>query len=747
MSTQIEITGQFLTERFRFENVTGDVIIGDVKPVSDKDNSPEGRKALTIKGPAEIGELSQGMEYRFFGRWSKFTNKRTGKQESQFAFNSFCKVAPVSREAIIAYLTSHGAGKGIGKVRAAKIYEQLGKESVEVARTDPERIYKVLRAAGTYGCLDKLRGLARSLAESEATEAIKLDLISLLTGRGFPKQITSLVIKKWGNRAAQIIRRDPYRLMIFGGCGFKRCDSMYLDLGLNPTRLKRQTLCAWFSISRNGDGHTWFPQKVPAAFLKANISGAGIRELKALELGVRGKVLSTKCGAEDWFAEKQKADNEQIIADCILRSRDERPFWPKLGGLNLSAHQKAVTSECLQSTVCILGGSPGTGKTWTVSEIVKAIGDSIGMDNVLVGAPTGKAAVRVTENLQEKGIDLRARTWHSLLMQLELKGGQFKQKVLIGDESSMLDTDLMARIFKRRATGSMLLLVGDVHQLPPVGHGAPLRDMISAGVPYGELTEIIRNSGGIVEACAAMRDCQPWGEGDNLHIVNTQRGHLTEIKAVIESAKKQGLDPVWDVQLVTAVNEKSKLSRKELNAELQLMLNDRPGVRGVPFRVGDKVVNTKNGFFKSLNAVHDFDTEENERDEVYVANGELAEVTAVDAKSIICRLTSPERDVQVYFGQEGGCTFELGYALSVHKSQGSDWPWVIVVLDDYPGARMVCDRSWLYTAISRAKQHCVLIGPTSVAKQMCRHSKMGERKTFLKELILEGSAKEVLANV
>lgn len=742
--SQIEITGRFLAERFRFENVNGDVIIGEVKPVNDTQE----RRALTIKGPAEQYELQQGLEYRFFGRWSKFTNKRTGKQEDQFAFNSFCETTPVTKEAIVAYLAHHGAGNRIGKARAAKIYDQFGQESVAIARTDPQRVYDALFAAGQFVELGKLQVLASRLKETESTEAIKLDLITLLTGRGLPKQITSLVIKKWGNRAAQIIRRDPYRLMVFAGCGFKRCDSMYLDLGLDPSRLKRQTLCAWYSMSRDTDGHTWFPQKVPAAFLKANISGAGLREEKALQLGVRGKLLSKRIDTERWFSESIKAKSEATIAASVTRAREERPFWPSLDGLNLSDHQKQVANAALTSTICILGGSPGTGKTWTVSELVKAIADNIGLDNVIVGAPTGKAAVRVTENLQEKGINLKARTWHSLLLGLKSKNtSHFSQKVLIGDESSMLDADLMASIFKARATGSMILLVGDVHQLPPVGHGAPLRDMIAAGVPYGELTEIIRNSGGIVEACAAMRDCKPWGEGDNLHLANTSTGHLSEIEAVLESAKKQGLDPVWDVQIVTAVNEKSKLSRKELNRELQLVLNDRPGVRGIPFRVGDKVVNTKNGFYKSLNAVHDFDTDENERDEVYVANGELAEVTAVDAKSITCSLSSPDRDVQVFFGQEGGCNFELGYALSVHKSQGSDWPWVVVVIDDYPGARMVCDRSWLYTAISRAKQHCMLVGPIATAKQMCRHSKIGERKTFLRELILEGSAKEVLANV
>jgi exodeoxyribonuclease V alpha subunit len=432
--------------------------------------------------------------------------------------------------------------------------------------------------------------------------------------------------------------------------------------------------------------------------------------------------------------------------------------WPSLENLNLSPHQKLVGTQALNpaSNIAILGGSPGTGKTWLVSELVIAFEQLIGLDNVLVGAPTGKASVRVTENLQAKQIALRARTWHSLLMQLEMQKEEFfHQKVLISDESSMLDTDLFANIMRHIPRGSLFLIVGDCNQLPPVGHGAPMRDLIAAGVPYGELTEIIRNSGGIVETCAAIRDQKPWHSGDNLLLVETEQpaNQLTEIENILKEAKASGLDPVWDCQVVVAVNEKSPLSRGVVNLHLQSILNRQPGeeVKGrVGFRVGDKVVNTKNGFFNSLIA-QEFggaeDVEANDKEEVFIANGELAKVESVDAGSMVCTLDSPSRRVQIFFGAEGGCTFELGYALSVHKSQGSDWPWVIVVLDDYPGAKMVCDRSWLYTAISRAKQKCWLVGKKQTAVRMCKVSKIWHRKTFLRERILSARSRGILANV
>jgi len=766
-STLIEITGKYLRERHRFENEgSGDIIVADIHCNGDGENPPEAAGNISVKGAADHGELIAGIKYRFYGRWRSYKNKRTGKSEQQFSFNSFVGLAPVGRDAIIAYLVSHGSGNGLGKARATRLWETFGEDAIKIARTDPDRTRKALSAFGQRYSIDNAQGLADSLLADFATEAIKLDLTGLLANRSFPKSIVQTCINTWGNRAAMIVRRDPYRLLKFKNCGFRRCDSMYMDLGLNPTRLKRQALCAWYSLSRDSEGSTWHSWKVPDAYLRTNISGAGVKVDRALSLGVRGRLLSrvdtrgqagpiSPTGDVRWYAERSKAYNELAIADAVLMARHEKPFWPDVDKIERTTdHQREVLRSALGGPICLLGGSPGTGKTWLLAELVHTLADQVGLDNIVIGCPTGKASVRVTENLSANGIDMRARTWHSLLMQLETKGEKhFKQKVIIGDESSMVDTDLMASIMRARAAGSMILLVGDVHQLSPVGHGAPLRDLIAAGLPYGELTQIMRNSGGIVEACAAIRDQQPWKTGDNLQLLETTDGHLEKINQVVELARTAGLDPVWDVQIVTAVNEKSPLSRVELNRYLQQLLNTQPGVEGLPFRVGDKVVNTKNAFFKEVEiSITLFDRDDDEsqsgrQDEVFVANGELAKVVSVERAGMILDLDSPARRVQVFFGQEGGCTFELGYALSVHKSQGSDWPWVVVVMDGYPGAKMVCDRAWLYTSISRSKDKCWLVGQRSVADRMCRVSKIWQRKTFLRELVLAGNAVDLVSAV
>lgn len=437
-------------------------------------------------------------------------------------------------------------------------------------------------------------------------------------------------------------------------------------------------------------------------------------------------------------------------------------LWPDASLIEgISEHQRDNLTKSLAGRIGILGGSPGTGKTFTVAKLIRYMLESslVGSHEIGIGAPTGKAAVRLTEMLQRSGLPLRARTWHSLLgigANSETGGWSFKHsesyplpfRVLIGDESSMMDLSLMLSVLRARQPGCHVLMVGDVNQLPPVGAGAPLRDMILAGLPYGELTEIKRNSGGIVEACAAIRDGRPWrtftqASGTNLrmHEAGIEFQVDRAIKLIRES-QKAGHDPIWDCQVLVAINEKSLLSRKAVNALLQDELNPGPKFEGTEFKPRDKVVCLKNGFYKAIEAPADEEIQSNERGEVYVANGELAEVVAIEASEIIVELESPARVVAIPLRRGAGedekgaaGNWDLGYALSGHKSQGSEWPVVITIIDPCAGAKMVCDRSWLYTAISRASQVQHLVGHLDIAERFCRTQKINQRKTFLREKI------------
>lgn len=328
-----EITGRFITIRHRFESADpaqSPTIIGDIAFQADETGTKNGHPGrVTIKGVANPTELAKDLEYRFYGSWTQYKNKRTRLNEKQFRFNSFVRLAPATREAIIGYLCSHGTGFGLGKQRATRLYELFGADAVAIARTDPERTARELTGAGLSYRIEKAQQLAASLQEDHATEAIKLDLTGLVTGRGFPKTIVNAVIQKWGNKAAMIVRRDPYRLLTFPGCGFKRCDSMYLDMGHDPARLKRQALCAWYALHQNTDGHTWFAWKVIDAYLRSNISGAEVKVERAIELAVRAKKIMEvrtagvnggiiQGGDIRWFAEYEKGVNEMEIMERVL---------------------------------------------------------------------------------------------------------------------------------------------------------------------------------------------------------------------------------------------------------------------------------------------------------------------------------------------------------------------------------------------------------------------------------------------
>jgi exodeoxyribonuclease V alpha subunit len=767
----IEITATFQNEKLRFENSDGDTIIGEVRIIEG-----ESSQVVAIIGKADRGELQQHLAYRFYGHWTEYRNKRTGKNEKQFAFKTFVASQPHDRAGIITYLKKAGEGNNIGQATATQIWEAFGADAVRILREHPEVVASKIKRLS----LDDCQQAAKWLTERQGLENCTIELISLLDGKGFPKTTPVKAVKEFGNRAAEIIKRDPYQLMHFRGCGFKRCDNLYLELGLNPARLRRQAYCAWYTVASNSDGHTWFPAQFAADGVRQMVGGTESNPALAIRMSKRIARLSldhhgalsvireaggaiVEEGSNVFVAEGRKAWCESKVAELVAERIADMPefenFWPNAAYLeSVSEHQREKLVECLRGKICILGGSPGTGKTYTAARLIASIASNIGTDAIAVAAPTGKAAVRITQTMQDYGLPLEARTWHSLLGVdksdedsgnwgfLHNESNPWPFQLIIGDESSMIDTNLMSSILRACPKNCHLLLIGDVNQLPPVGHGAPLRDMIAAGVPYGELREIKRNSGGIVETCAAIRDAQPWEPGDNLQIIGGDP--FASMVEQLEIAKKSGLDPVWECQVLVAVNEKSKLSRKAVNEFLQGELNQSAKVSNTPFRVNDKIVCLKNSDFP---LVEDASGEADSDGRARVMNGELGKVIEIADKFITVQVDDPYRLIRVPRGKgEGddtGCNWDLGYGLSCHKSQGSEWKLVIVLLDDYPGAKMVCSREWLYTGISRAKLRCILIGKKSTADQMCRRVAIGKRKTFLRELILKNVAELEIAGM
>ncbi len=738
----------------------------------------------TIKGVTPINAFTPGMTYRFWGRWSSHP-----KYGDQWFFETFLEETPASKSAICLYLEQCD---GIGMATAKAIFDAFGQDCIATLRERPDEV----AAAVPRLKLEQCRNASALLKRKHGSERAKMDLMTLTHKLGVPAKVVDAALREWGNLAASVIKRNPYRLMQFTGIGFLKADKIWLEFGYSPTRMKRQALCCWNAVNSNRAGHTWIKDGIPRAALDRSISGADVDFERAMELCRRSGLLRFRQDIRGvWISERQKADQESKLARLIEAARLETQAavesgtlkWPDVATLaNVSEHQREELAKATRGVVGVLAGSPGTGKTYTVAELIKAILKLHPYSAIAAAAPTGKAAVRLTESLAKCGVNLTATTIHSLLgIEAGEYGLRFRHragnplpaKFVFVDEASMPDIPLITSLLEARGRRTHLLFIGDPHQLPPIGHGAPLRDLLQCGesIPSGTLSEIQRNAGRGVEICKAIREKRPWSVSPKLELPEentvlseqaTPAKQIEALEAVLtqfrdSSARK--FDPIWDVQVVCALNKKGDLSRKALNTRLQGLLNaDGHTIPDCPFRVGDKVVNTKNGQIKSADPIRD---QADEDGMVYCANGEQGEVIEVESGRMIVRLESPRRTVIVYrkakskdqeaadaaMGDDKesdeedaggtsiptGCSWDLAYAISAHKSQGSEWPVIIVMLDDSSSAKWTTSRQWLYTAISRFQQFCILIGTKQTAMTMCQRDSLFKRQTFLQERIAE----------
>lgn len=847
-----EITVTYVSERFRKDKFGIHIV-------------REAGKQFSALGESEPGEFQAHLDYRLWGTWDR-TNEKFGPQ---FKFKTFVVAQPHGRQGIIVYLQN---APHIGPVIAGKLFNAFGAEAVRTLRERPDI---AADAVGSHFSLEQAEEAAKWLGYAKSLENATIELTDLLHGRGFPKAAIKKAIELWGNKAPEILRRDPFRSLVFRGVGFKRADAFYMDLGKPPGKLKRQAYCLLYTATSDSDsqGHTWIPIERAYDQLKAHIGGVNVTPEKALTLARRAGILKVRTeGEQTWVSDCRRADNERYVCekiteamyedqigtniairehlvttrevrdsftrcfrchrkleadtvavfsgqpfgpDCIQRECPDRngyitvPLsqwldehtriesvvqsiavgvnnvrsvvpWPDMSHkqfCTLSDHQRDMLSLALQGPICIFGGAPGTGKTYTVARLVDAITAKFGPQSIAVAAPTGKAAVRCTQAMRDNGIgNFVARTVHGMLgVEVVDEGGwSFKYregnplpfKFLIIDEVSMMSTALMASLLAARARGTGLLLVGDVNQLPPVEYGAPLRDLIDVGLPYGELREIRRNCGTIVKACAAIRDGEPFpidGKLDldcdppnNLILMTAPKATAQSkvIQCVENLRDRSPFDATWQAQVCVAVNKRSPLSRQELNKLLQPKLNKAEPEENTNFRLGDKVIQLKNGFFSALNG--------GDEDKVFVANGEIGKILEIHKNKLVVDFTiygsdlpegerkiviipkftaSKESDSENESDQSStGCDMDLAYAVTTHKMQGSGVPVAVVVLDEYPGAsgpHGVCDRAWLFTAISRAEKACILIGTTATLQAIVSKQFIWRRKTFMREILRE----------
>lgn len=774
MSRTEELTGIFSHEKNVFQDATPErTVIAEV--------SANGKGVVTIKGKALLGQLEYGLTYRFLGHWH--THDKWGKQ---FQFNSFCIAEPSGELGVVKYLAK---APHIGRARARALWDYYGPDAVATLREQPEQAANVLKGVTP----EMAKAAAAWLHTNRRLEAVTIELMNLLGNRHLPRDIVTRCIGRWGERAVEYIKENPYCLMEFSGVGFLKCDELYKHLEKPLDSLMRQALCGWYALASDTNGSTWFPESVFRKAIGQNMSGANVDIDAALQLADENEIIRRRTAADGsrWVADARDADSESSFATHLRRAMDETLDamglpdvsllrWPSVDTLDdpgdsfkLTDEQKAEAAKAMTGRVGLLLGSPGCGKTFVLARIIRAVQKAGG--SFVVCAPTGKAASRITESLSKAGVSVTARTIHStLVVKANEEGGggwSFEHGAdnplpvdfIFCDEASMPDCSIAAHLLAARRKGGHILFVGDPNQLAPVGHGAPLRDMIAAGLPCGKLTTIQRNAGRIVKACAGIRDHHRFvaskaidlagDDPENLYVqpckpdeqIDVIKSWLEAIREGRESLAGE-FNPIWDVQVLCPLNDSGPVNRKALNKELQAFLNPTgEQFPGVTFRLGDKVICTKNSRLPAANGCPR--SEVDEEGKVYVANGEQAEVRAIEPGRVLVRLDTPRRLVCIPRAKpkdgddksdSGGLgDWELGYAISTHKSQGSEWPICIIVIDESGGAKWVCKREWMTTAISRAKTLCVCVGRASTANDFCKRSGLWDRKTFSVEKFRE----------
>lgn len=773
----------------------------------------------TIVGPALATDFTRGQQYRFHGRW------RDGRANygPEFAFETFTLNHPLSETAVVTYLEK--TCRNIGPAIATRLFAKYGGGAVRILREEP------LTIANT-GLLSLVEATEASqdLERFHHVEQTKCELFGIINGRGFPADLIDACIRIWGVQAPSRIRKNPFSLLVLRlpGCSFRRCDSLYIDLGKPADSLKRQALCGIDAIKRDRSGSTWIDADDIASEIRKAIPDAD--PYRALILLRRAQMIRVRrhdnrryiATREYAAAEQRVADNFRRLTAAAMASALTGSIWPtsiatsETEGDGLpTAHQAAELRRATSGAVGCFIGQPGTGKTYALSFLLKQVIAEHGPETVAVAAPTGKASVRAGESLRARGLAIIATTQHRLL---EIgrnghdgDGWGFERNRnnpldlthLVIDEGSMDDVSLLADTLDAMPDGSGVLFVGDAFQLPPVGHGAPLRDLLASGVvPCGELTEIHRNAGSIVTACAAIKEGAPVRFDDkfdldaespkNLRLIDCRPEESVAVLADViaamgdSAAQISRFDPVWETQVITPLNDKPKshVSRKLINSRFGRVLNpDGRGVKGNSFRVGDKIMCTSNTRLKAVVAAADrwarpdmaldaanyqpIRDSAGQQIEQYVANGEIGRVVAVSSSETIARFGgvdvplvalaftgvgknrgSSGDDATGGGGDGDGAAgaavaesasagdFQPAWAVTAHKYQGSEVPCAIIMIDDE--ANSICDRNYWYTAISRARSACLLIGPRGVFEKQVKRVTLARRRTFLAELLREG---------
>ncbi|MCH1958989.1 ATP-dependent RecD-like DNA helicase [Romboutsia hominis] len=685
--------------------------------------------------------LSVGESIEVEGKW---TNHKT--YGTQFEVNKFMPVTPTSLEGIYVYLSS-GMIHGIGEKMAKKIVDKFGVSTLDIIQNNPHRLSEV-DGIGQK----KIDQIVKSYEENRELRNIIIEL----SPYGITPNYCMKIYKKYKNKAIEVINKNPYKLAEdIRGVGFKIADNIASKIGIEKNSKDRVSQGILYTLNQSlGNGHTYLPENIliQEAIKLLEVKGELVKEC-ILELAYDQKIHIEKKDNQHliYLIPYYLSENgvcKQIIKlsqhefkDLNIDIEEEIRVVEKEEGIKLANNQMLAVKEAIEGGVVIITGGPGTGKTTTINTIIKIFENN--NQEVVLAAPTGRAAKRMSETSSKE-----AKTIHRLLEmgyatdsdELQFMKNEeepIKADVIIIDEVSMVDILLMYSLLRAIKPGTRVILVGDSDQLPSVGAGNVLKDMIdSCVIKVVRLTEIFRQAqeSMIVVNAHKINNGQPLhlnSKGKDFFFIrkNTNEEIINEIIGLVSERlpKFYNVDKLKDIQVLSSMR-KGDLGVTNLNIELQKHLN-KPEKYKVEenfqrriFRVGDKVMQIKNNYTRKWENEDKTDSGEG------IYNGDIGYVYHIDKDKRIVYVIFDQMKIVSYTYDELD-ELDHSYCTTIHKSQGSEFPVVVIPITWAPP--MLLSRNLLYTAVTRAKKLVVLVGDVKYLEYMIKNNRINNRHSNL----------------
>lgn len=671
----------------------------------------------------------------------------------QFKVTSFEEKAPEDEEAIERYLGS-GAIKGIGLAMAARIVRRFKEDTFRIIEEEPER-------------LAEIKGISNRKAMEIASQVNeKRDLrqaMIFLQQYGITMNLAVKVYQAYGQDVYGIIRENPYRLADdIDGVGFRTADEIAARVGIRmDSDFRVRSGILYTLLQASGEGHTYLPETelTPRASKLLNVTAEQV-EKQYMDLAIERKIILKQMedqtqiyAASFYYMEANTATmlKRLNVSYDVSDAEIEQQIRgiEKKSGMTLDEHQVTAVKEAVRNGLLVITGGPGTGKTTTINTIIRYF-ELEGLE-IFLAAPTGRAAKRMSETT-----GFEARTVHRML---ELNGGAegsggferdesnpLEADVIIVDEMSMVDISLMYSLLKAISVGTRLILVGDVNQLPSVGPGSVLRDIIqSHACNVVMLTKIFRQASTsdiIVNAHKINHGEEVILDNKSMDFFFLKRYDADVIINVVLQLIKQKLPKFvdatpYDIQVLTPMR-KGLLGVERLNGILQRYMNPPANDKvekeygSTVFREGDKVMQTKNNYQLAWEIRTKFGLTVDKG--LGIFNGDMGIIRQINdfAEQMIIEF---DEGRMVEYPYKLLDELELAYAITIHKSQGSEYPAVVIPL--LGGPMMLMNRNLLYTAVTRARKCVTLVGNEVTFQQMIQNTSQQKRYSGLCDRLKE----------